>query len=90
MMKSFLESLQQSPTEQLQEEFLFVVQEKKSEWEISIAKTKAELARAEKNLADSYAQADLQGIIRYTSLVNNYKEGLSIIQDAFPILFPAV
>ena len=76
MMKSFLESLQQSPTDQLQEEFLFVVQAKKSEWEISIAKTKADLARAEKNLAGSYAQADLQGIIRYTSAVNNYKEGL--------------
>ena len=67
-----------------------MVQEKKSEWEISIAKTKADLARAEKNLAGSYAQADLQGIIRYTSAVNNYKEGLSIIQEAFPILFPTV
>ena len=89
MTKSFLQSLQQSPQDKLQEELLYQVQEKKSSWEVSISKTKAELARAEKNLANAYAEADLQAIVDGTVLVRSLEEGLEIAQAAFPVLFPA-
>lgn len=88
-MISFLESLRKSPQEKLQEELLFAVQEVKSHWEVSISKTKASIARAERNLADAYAKADLQSIVDCTNEVRSLKEGLAIALEAFPILFPA-
>lgn len=67
---------------------LFRVQEKKSHWDISIAKSKAELARAKRNLADAYKHADIQGIIDYSNAVTSIENGLAIIEEAFVLLFP--
>lgn len=89
MKKSYLESLQQSPQDKLQAELLYQVQEKKSCWEVSISKSKAAIARAEKDLADAYANADLHAIVEGTALVQSLEMGLEIAQAAFPVLFPA-
>ena len=85
---SFLQSLQQSPQQQLEEELQYVVQEKKSHWEVSIAKSKSELARAKQNLNAAYRNADMTGIVSYSNQVANIEAGLEIIQGAFVLLFP--
>lgn len=67
---------------------LYVVQERKSHWEISIAKTKSKLARAKQDLNNAYRNADLQGIIDNTNIVDNLQDGLEIAEAAFVVLFP--
>lgn len=85
---SYLGFLQQSPTEQLQEELQYRVQEVKSSWEVNISKTRASLARAEQNLNNAYRNADLQAIISYTDQIESYTRGLDVALKAFAQLFP--
>ena len=85
---SYLGYLQQSPQDRLQEELQSQVQEVKSLWEVNISKTRASLARAKKNLQDSYRTASITGIIEATEQVEGYTRGLQIMEEAFAVLFP--
>ena len=85
---SYLGFLQQSPTEQLQEELQYRVQEVKSSWEVNISKTRASLARAEQNLNNAYRSADLLAIINCTDQIESYTRGLDVAVKAFTQLFP--
>jgi len=85
---SYLGFLQQSPTDQLQEELSYRVQEVKSSWEVSISKTRASLARAEQNLNNAMRNADLQAIISYTDQIEGFVRALDIALKAFAQLFP--
>ena len=86
---TYLGYLQQSPQDRLQEELQSQVQEVKSSWEVNISKTKASLARAKKNLQDSYRTASIDGIIGATEQVEGFTRGLEIMEAAFAQLFPA-
>ena len=86
---SYLQSLQQSPADQLQEELLARVQEVKSNWEVSIAKTRASIARAKQALAQGYRTANLQEIVDQTNNVAALESGLAVAEKAFAVLFPA-
>lgn len=68
---------------------MYHVQEKKSHWEVSIAKTKSSLARANQNLRNAYRSADLEGIVAHTNTVENLTAGLKTAEEAFAVLFPA-
>lgn len=85
---SYLQYLQQSPSDRLSEELSYAVTEKRANWEVSISRTKASLARANKSLQESYRNADLQQIIDCTNTVKSYTEALEIAEAAFAILFP--
>jgi len=65
------------------------VQSKKSDWEVSLAKTRSELARANKNLNAAIANADLNQVIDYTNKVRGLESGLEVATAAFNQLFPA-
>lgn len=65
------------------------MQQKKSEWEVSISRTKADLARAQRNLKSALVHANLQDVINYTNLVRGLESGLAVATEAFAQLFPA-
>ena len=67
----------------------YKVQEKKSNWEVSIARTKAELARAEQGLTVAMRTADLNAIISASNSIAALKSGLEVATAAFAQLFPA-
>lgn len=71
------------------EEQSYRVQEKKSNWEVSIARTRAELARAEQNLNVAMRSADLNAIISASNNIAALKSGLEVATAAFEQLFPA-
>ena len=85
---SYLGYLQQSPSDQLQEELQFRAQEAKSSWEVSVAKTRAALAREEQNLQAAYRRADLEAIVTHTNMIEAHTRGLDIALKAFVQLFP--
>ena len=85
---SYLGYLQQSTSDVIAEEQLFQVQEQKSHWEVSIAKTKSELAKAKRSLNTAFATASLEMIVSYTDRVESLERGLDIAQKAFAVLFP--
>jgi hypothetical protein len=85
---SYAQYLLQSPSERLEEEVQYCVQQKKSEWEVSISKTRADLAKAKRNLNNALANANLQGVIDYTNTVRGLESGLEVATAAFSQLFP--
>jgi len=64
------------------------VQEQKSNWEISIAKSKKEVALAKRFLQNAYNDANLSQIVSYTNQVESLERGLKLAQEAFAQLFP--
>lgn len=73
----------------LQEEHLCTAQERKSHWEVSIAKSKAELAKAKQNLNKALREACLEKIIEAENMIKSLEGGLEIALKHFPVLFPS-
>lgn len=67
----------------------YAIQEKKSEWEVNISKTRASLDRAKYNLSMAKRNADMNQIIAYTKDVRGFQQGLEILEEVFAELFPA-
>ena len=85
---SYLKRLTQSPSDQLQSELFFEVQKAKSQWEVSIAQTRAELDRAKFNLNRAKSRADLSAIVTYFQEIQSMEDALAIVQEVFNELFP--
>jgi len=86
---SFLEQLQSSKEDVLHEEQLLKVQLKKSDWEVSISRNVAAIARVNQQLNNAIRQADLETIIRCKNELAAYESGLKVAQEYFAVLFPA-
>ena len=86
---SYAEYLSATPQDKLQSELSYLVQEKKSHWEISLAKTRASLDRAKHDLNKARSLADLDAIITLREKVDGYTRGLAVLQEEFDVLFPA-
>jgi len=86
---SYFDRLTQSPSDQLQSELFFEVQKAKSQWEVSIAQTKAELDRAKYNLERAKSRADISAVVTYFQEIQSMEEALLIVQEVFNELFPA-
>lgn len=85
---SYAQYLQRTPQDRLQSELQYAIQEKKSSCEVNISKTRASLERANYNLQQAMASANMETIVEYTRQVRGYSEGLAILEQAFAQLFP--
>lgn len=87
---SLLEFFQQSYTDRLAEEQLAEVQQIQSNWDVSISKTKASIARAKRNLSDALRTGNLDLIIDAKNQLSAYESGLAVALEYYPQLFPTV
>lgn len=85
---SYLKRLTQSPSDQLQSELFFEVQKAKSQWEVSLAQTRAELDRARFNLNKAKARADIGAVLTHAQEIQGMEDALVIVQEVFNELFP--
>lgn len=85
---SYAQYKAQSQSDLLLEELNYEVQAKKSEWEVSIARTKASLAQANRNLNNALRSADLNAIISAENSVASLASGLEVAEKYFAQLFP--